>query len=262
MQSTMTEAVRDQETVREVLAAAKGEGRTFLTAPEAKRVCDAYGITVPAGGPGHLDRGGREPRRGHRLPGRPEDRLAGHPAQDRGRRRARRARFRRGRRHRLRGDRRQREALRRERLDHRRAGPADARLRRGGPHRRRHGSHLRARDDVRPRRRPRRGAARRHVPPRADVGRGGERDDQRHRRRGGAARRARPAGRRPAGARRDDRAGLHADRGLPRDLRGRPQPGARDAGRRDRRRRAPRAVAGSRAPTRPTSTPTRTSSPR
>ena len=46
MQSTMT----DQDTVREVLDAARGEKRTFLTAPEAKRVCDAYGIAVPQEG--------------------------------------------------------------------------------------------------------------------------------------------------------------------------------------------------------------------
>jgi acetyl coenzyme A synthetase (ADP forming)-like protein len=36
--------------VREVLDQVKREGRTALTAPEGKRVCDAYGITVPAEG--------------------------------------------------------------------------------------------------------------------------------------------------------------------------------------------------------------------
>jgi acyl-CoA synthetase (NDP forming) len=51
MQSTMTtEVVGDKETVRGVLAAAKVEGRGSLTAPEAKRVCDAYGIAVPQEG--------------------------------------------------------------------------------------------------------------------------------------------------------------------------------------------------------------------
>ncbi|MGH3323506.1 MAG: acetate--CoA ligase family protein [Streptomyces sp.] len=37
----------DKETVRAVLDAARAEGRTALTAPEGKRVADAYGIPVP-----------------------------------------------------------------------------------------------------------------------------------------------------------------------------------------------------------------------
>jgi acetyl coenzyme A synthetase (ADP forming)-like protein len=41
---------RDQATVREVLDAVRSEGRTALSAPEAKRVCDAYGIEVPGEG--------------------------------------------------------------------------------------------------------------------------------------------------------------------------------------------------------------------
>ena len=40
----------DQATVRDVLEAVRGEGRTSLSAPEAKRVCDAYGIAVPQEG--------------------------------------------------------------------------------------------------------------------------------------------------------------------------------------------------------------------
>ena len=36
--------------VRKVLDAAKAEGRTSLTAPEGKKVCDAYGIPVPKEG--------------------------------------------------------------------------------------------------------------------------------------------------------------------------------------------------------------------
>lgn len=36
--------------VRDVLAAARSEGRTALTAPEGKRIADAYGIPVPAEG--------------------------------------------------------------------------------------------------------------------------------------------------------------------------------------------------------------------
>ncbi|MEQ1805403.1 MAG: acetyl-CoA synthetase, partial [Burkholderiaceae bacterium] len=37
----------DKAKVRKLLDAVKAEGRTSLTAPEGKQVCDAYGITVP-----------------------------------------------------------------------------------------------------------------------------------------------------------------------------------------------------------------------
>ena len=40
----------DRTAVREVLDAARAEGRTVLTAPKAKRVCDAYGIATPPEG--------------------------------------------------------------------------------------------------------------------------------------------------------------------------------------------------------------------
>jgi acetyl coenzyme A synthetase (ADP forming)-like protein len=53
MQATVVDertGVRDQAAVREVLDAVRTEGRTSLTAPEAKRVCDAYGIRVPQEG--------------------------------------------------------------------------------------------------------------------------------------------------------------------------------------------------------------------
>ncbi len=40
----------DQATVRDVLDAVRRDGRTSLSAPEAKRVCDAYGIAVPREG--------------------------------------------------------------------------------------------------------------------------------------------------------------------------------------------------------------------
>ena len=36
--------------VRRILDAVKAEGRTSLTAPEGKRVCDAYGIATPKEG--------------------------------------------------------------------------------------------------------------------------------------------------------------------------------------------------------------------
>ncbi len=40
----------DKNAVKQVLDKAKGEGRTSLTAPEGKLVCDAYGISVPREG--------------------------------------------------------------------------------------------------------------------------------------------------------------------------------------------------------------------
>jgi acyl-CoA synthetase (NDP forming) len=39
-----------KDAVRQVLAKVKAEGRTSLTAPEGKLVCDAYGIPVPKEG--------------------------------------------------------------------------------------------------------------------------------------------------------------------------------------------------------------------
>jgi len=51
MASAVTEvSATDQGTVREVLDAVRADGRTALSAPEAKRVCDAYGIEVPQEG--------------------------------------------------------------------------------------------------------------------------------------------------------------------------------------------------------------------
>jgi acetyl coenzyme A synthetase (ADP forming)-like protein len=54
MQSTMVTAgstgVRNQEAVREVLEGVRAAGRESLSAPEAKTVCDAYGIDVPQEG--------------------------------------------------------------------------------------------------------------------------------------------------------------------------------------------------------------------
>ena len=40
----------DKASVRKILDKVKAEGRTSLTAPEGKLVCDAYGITVPKEG--------------------------------------------------------------------------------------------------------------------------------------------------------------------------------------------------------------------
>jgi acetyl coenzyme A synthetase (ADP forming)-like protein len=44
---------QDKASVRKVLDKAKAEGRTALTAPEGKVVCDAYGIAVPKEGLAH-----------------------------------------------------------------------------------------------------------------------------------------------------------------------------------------------------------------
>ena len=38
----------DQAAVREVLDAVRADGRSALSAPEAKKVCDAYGIPAAA----------------------------------------------------------------------------------------------------------------------------------------------------------------------------------------------------------------------
>src|SRR4030095_8894967 len=48
--STKPEAARQRTVVRSVLDKVKAEGRTSLTAPEGKLVCEAYGIPVPKEG--------------------------------------------------------------------------------------------------------------------------------------------------------------------------------------------------------------------
>ena len=50
MATTESATRHDQATVREVLDGVRSDGRDALSAPEAKRVCDAYGITVPQEG--------------------------------------------------------------------------------------------------------------------------------------------------------------------------------------------------------------------
>src|SRR5262245_49694885 len=45
-----TTMLNDPTVVRRVLDAVKAEGRTALTAPEGKLVCEAYGIPVPKEG--------------------------------------------------------------------------------------------------------------------------------------------------------------------------------------------------------------------
>src|SRR5262245_64204019 len=46
----MTMPTNPTEEVSRVLDVVKAEGRTALTAPEGKRVCEAYGIAVPKEG--------------------------------------------------------------------------------------------------------------------------------------------------------------------------------------------------------------------
>ncbi|GAA1302769.1 acyl-CoA synthetase [Planotetraspora silvatica] len=46
----MPNVTPDPQAVREVLDKARAEGRTGLTAPEGKRICDAYGIATPGEG--------------------------------------------------------------------------------------------------------------------------------------------------------------------------------------------------------------------
>src|ERR1700712_2030148 len=40
----------DKAAVREILDKVRAEGRNALTAPEGKRICDAYGISTPGEG--------------------------------------------------------------------------------------------------------------------------------------------------------------------------------------------------------------------
>ncbi len=44
----LNHASADRDTVAKALAAVRAEGRSALTAPEGKRIADAYGIAPPA----------------------------------------------------------------------------------------------------------------------------------------------------------------------------------------------------------------------
>ena len=154
-----------RQKVRQILDASRRRAATSLTAPEGKLVCDAYGIAVPKEGVATSAAEAAKLAVGDGLPGRDEDRLAGHPAQDRSRRRARRREERRRGGEGLRHDHRQREEVQGRRQDRRRAGAADAQGRPGGDRRRRHRRQLRQAGRVRPRRRAGRGAEGHHLPP-------------------------------------------------------------------------------------------------
>ncbi len=79
MQATVTQGQStdvDRSTVRELLDAVRVDGRTSLSAPEAKRVCDAYGIAVPQEGLATSSEQAVELGSGDRFPGGAQDRLA------------------------------------------------------------------------------------------------------------------------------------------------------------------------------------------
>ena len=106
---------KNKTAVRHILDKAKAEGRTSLTAPEGKLVCDAYGIPVPKEGVATSAAEAAKLASGMGFPVvlkivSPRD-----PAQDRSRRRARRREERRGSREGLRHDHGQREEVRRAR---------------------------------------------------------------------------------------------------------------------------------------------------
>ena len=144
------------------------DGRTSLSAPEAKQVADAYGIPTPGEGLATTAEGAAGLAARDRLPRRAEDRLAGHPAQDRRRRRGgRRATREDGARRRSTRSSTTRKAYKAGRGDHRRPGAEDAVERRPGGHRRRgHRPDVRQGGRVRAGWRPGRGAQGRHLPPR------------------------------------------------------------------------------------------------
>ena len=173
----------DRTEVRRVLDTVKAEGRTSLTAPEGKVVCEAYGISRTRGRRGDVGRRRGGDRHEHGLSGRAQDRVAGNSAQDRSGRRAGRREERRGRAEGLRHHHRQREEVQRQGQPARRPGAADARRRTGSHHRRGHRSRVRQAGRVRPGRRPGRSAQGHHVPARARDKRRRAVDDRRHRRR-------------------------------------------------------------------------------
>ena len=100
--SLREELAPDTASARAVVERALGEGRSWLTEPEGKEVLDAYGVPVVARATGEDARGSGGVRRRDRWLGRAQDRLAGHRAQVRDRRRrarSERAANRRGRGH-------------------------------------------------------------------------------------------------------------------------------------------------------------------
>ena len=230
----------NKKAVRRILDQVKAEGRTSLTAPEGKLVCDAYGIPVPKEG---VATSAAEAAKLASAMGFPVvlkivspeilhkteagGVLVGVKTA---------AEVRKG----FDTIMRQREEVRPQGHAPRRAGAADARGRSGSHRRRGHRSVVRQARRVRPGRRAGRSAEGRHVPARAGVEGRRAVDARRHRRRADPEGRARRRRGRPRGARADHPERLAARRRLPRNLRDGSEPGVRDAEGRDRRRRAHR----------------------
>ncbi len=216
--------------VRSILDQVKREGRSALTAPEGKRVCDAFGIAVPKEGVAHSakEAAGLAAELGFPVVmkivspdiRRTEDHRRG--------------------RVRLRPDPGQCPRLQAGRHDRRRPGPADAAGCAGGHHRRRHRSELWQARRLRAGRRPCRGVEGHHLPPGADLDGGRALNARRHSGGRDPEGRARFRSGRPRVARPVDPACFRARRRLPRDRRDGPQPGLRDEHRRHCGRRAHR----------------------
>ena len=186
----------DKAAVRKLLDQAKAAGREALTAPEARGICEAYGIAIPQEGVATNAADAAALAEPHRLSGGHEDRLAADPAQDRSRRR-------RGRRA-SRAERRGRPSPPSSPMRARYDAKAEIdgvqiqqmlQRRPGSHHRRGHRSGLRQAGGLRARRHPGRGAEGHHLPPGARLPRGRAVDARRHRRRRDPARRARRQGR-------------------------------------------------------------------
>ena len=226
--------------VRKILDKVKAEGRTSLTAPEGKLVCDAYGIPVPKEGVATSAAEAAKLASGMGFPVvlkivSPEilhkteagGVLVGVKSADEAEKgfatimaNAKKYDA-------------QGEAPRRP-------GAADARRRPGGHHRRGHRSFVRQAGRVRPRRHPGRGAQGHHLPPGARIARRRAVDARRHRRGGDTEGRSRLRSGRPRRAGQPDPARVRADLGLSRHHRDGLEPGVRDQERRHRRRRAHR----------------------
>ena len=248
----------DKSAVRKVLDHAKADGRSALTAPEGKLVCDAYGIAVPKEGVATSAAEAAKLAAGMGFPVvmkivSPQilhkTEAGGVIVGVKNAADAEAA---------LRDDPRQREEVRRQGADPRRAGAADAGRRAGSDHRRGHRPVVRQARRLRPGRRAGRGDEGHHLPPRAGHARRRAVDARRHPGRRDAEGRARLGAGQPRRARGVDPGRVAARRRLPRDRRDGPQPGVRDREGRDRRRRAHRRATGTR-PRRATGRSTTTS---
>ncbi len=195
----------DKNAVRKILDQAKAAKREALTAPEARGVCEAYGITIPKEG---VAKSAEEAAKLASDIGFPvvmkivspqilHKTEAGGVIVG--------VKSARGGEGGLRDHRRQCQEIRCQGRDSRRASAADADRRPGGHHRCGDRPGIRQAGGLRPGRHPGRGAEGHHLPSGARHSRGGAVDAGRHRRGGDPARCARRQARGPRGARRDDR---------------------------------------------------------